>query len=1038
MLSCALAATATAGAAPPGSTLWVSVPSGFGPFPAQDVNESAGFYNNVDRPDSIGASADGRFVAFASQSDGLSDVDDDRLNGVFLRDRVAQTTTLISRVSGAAGAAANGDSYSPTISDDGRYVAFASRATNLAPEDLDTRVDVYVRDRQTETTTLLTQTLGPFGTKSNGDSSEPVISGDGSAVAFATSATNLDGLLGPDGGTDSDVYRRTLSGSMTLVSRIGGGMKANGESYEPSISDDGNRIAYASTATNLDPADAGAETSVYRYDIGAATATLISRQSAADGGAVADSYTEEPSISGNGDAIAFRTLSTNLDGAGGPDTTGSADIYVRRVSTAVTTLASRATGAAGAIAGASSQTPAINNAGTRVAFNSEASNLGFTGPPGTETAALFERDLAGTTTTLLSTGPGGPEGMFGGHVEYAGASTAVVFATGGAPGLSPDQNGLTTQVFFRGPPADPELVSRPGGAGTNAIARFVGAYGSFVPGARQISEDGRYVVFQTVSPGILSAGAAVIRQSIARRDLLTGETVLVSRASGVDGAPANAFAQDPTISADGNRVAFDSAASNLDLVDTVGQNDVFVRDMAVATTSLISRADGPAGVASNGGSFTPRISADGRSVVFVSGATNLVTGDTNARSDAFVRGIDAGTTTLVSRADGTAGALANAGASKADISGDGRLAVFETTSSNLGDGDADIEPDIFVRDLAAGATRLVSRADGDGAKATAVAPAISSDGRIVGFESSATSLGLPAAAPTQVFLRDLGARTTRLVSSTPGGPPADKDSGFAGLSSDGSSVLFASSATNLGVPAVDFTNRLFLRRLPDGAPQAISRKDGVNGALLDASALAASISGDGSCAVFTSRGDPALPGISPDFYAVYVRVLSSECPKTPPATTTTTPAPADTVAPKILAFSFVPKSFRVGPGRTAVSAAKPKPKKKKVRTGTAITLRATEPGTVRIALVRLLPGRRVGTSCRKPARKLRKRKACTRAVAQGTLTRRAKGTTTKIAFTGRVGRRRLAAGKHRASATVTDAAGNRSAARTVSFTVRSR
>ena len=79
------------------------------------------------------------------------------------------------------------------------------------------------------------------------------------------------------------------------------------------------------------------------------------------------------------------------------------------------------------------------------------------------------------------------------------------------------------------------------------------------------------------------------------------------------------------------------------------------------------------------------------------------------------------------------------------MSGDGRLVVFQTHSSNLGDGDADAQPDIYVRDPAANTTRLVSRADGDGAKATAGNPLISADGRIVGFESAAASLGVPPA-----------------------------------------------------------------------------------------------------------------------------------------------------------------------------------------------------------------------------------------------------------------------------------------------------
>ncbi len=931
-----------------------------------------------------------------------------------------------------------------------------------------------------------------FAAKSDGSSTEPVISADGTAVAFATTATNLDGLLGPDGDTDSDVYRRTLSGTMTLVSRIAGGMKANGESFEPAISDDGRYVAFVSTATNLDPADTGSTDSVYRYDVVTPTQVLVSRQSAADGGVVAGSYATDPAISGNGDVVAFSTLAPNLDGPSDPDSADS-DIYVRRVSTSVTTLVSRATGVAGTKGLGDSYRPAINDSGTRVAFISRATNLGFTPPPDSDAQAVFERDLAGATTTLLSTGPGGPGVMRANRVDYAGASS-VVFAAGDGPGLSPDQNGLTTQVFFRAPPANPELVSRPSGTGTTAIARFVGAYTSYIPGARQISQDGRYVVFQTYSPGILSAGSTPIKLSIARRDLLTGETILISRASGADGAPADQSAQDPTISADGNRIVFGSTASNLDPADGHVGLDIFVRDVAAATTSLVSRADGATGNAPDGSSFDPRISADGHWVAFASDAANLVSGDSNARRDAFVRGIDAGTTTLVSRADGAAGALGGNDTNHADVSGDGRLAVFETTASNFGDGDSDAAQDVFVRDLAAGTTRLVSRADGDGVKATAHDVAISADGRVVAFESSATSLGLPAGSQDQVFVRDLAARTTRLVSATPGGARSDESAALGGLSSDGATVLFTTAGTNLGVTPPTESNEVYERRMPDGAPRAISRRDGENGALLDGYASGAAISGDGTCAAYTARGGGLVDGISPDYQQVYVRTLSSECPKDPPETTITSgpsgtvatstvdfgfssdeagstfecsvngaafaacasplhrsgladgpftfavratdpagfvdPTPASrtvtiAVPPSITAFSFAPRSFFVGPGRTAISAAK----KKKRRTGTKITADGDRGRHVRIAITRQLPGRRVGKSCRKPTRSLRKRKACKRTVTEGTLTRRAKGTTTKITFTGRVGKTRLAVGTHGASATVTDAAGNRSKTR---------
>ena len=214
----ALAAAVPAGAATPGSTIWAGVPSGFEPSPAQDVNDSGSYSAPVDRPDHLGASADGRYVVFTSYSDGLSSQDDDTLANIFVRDRVAKTTTLVSRASGASGAPANGSSFDPTISDDGRYVAFSSTASNLAPDDTDTDGDIFVRDLQNATTMLISETTGIFGNPSDGVyATNRSSAGTAGAVAFTTTATNLDGFLGPDGDTNPDVYRRTLAGTMSLI-----------------------------------------------------------------------------------------------------------------------------------------------------------------------------------------------------------------------------------------------------------------------------------------------------------------------------------------------------------------------------------------------------------------------------------------------------------------------------------------------------------------------------------------------------------------------------------------------------------------------------------------------------------------------------------------------------------------------------------------------------------------------------------------------------------------------------------------------------
>src|SRR5262249_29375432 len=161
----------------------------------------------------------------------------------------------------------------------------------------------------------------------------------------------------------------------------------------------------------------------------------------------------------------------------------------------------------------------------------------------------------------------------------------------------------------------------------------------------------------------------------------------------------------------------ESLASNLDPADGDSLQDVFVRDLQAGTTTLVSRAGGAGGAKADRESVSPAISADGRFVAFDSVATNLDPGDADTAGDTFVRDLQAKTTTLVSRAGGAAGAKADAESGSPAISADGRFVAFNSVATNLDPADGDIATDIFVRDLQANATTLVSRAAGaSGAK----------------------------------------------------------------------------------------------------------------------------------------------------------------------------------------------------------------------------------------------------------------------------------------------------------------------------------
>ncbi|NOT31934.1 MAG: hypothetical protein HOP15_15925, partial [Planctomycetes bacterium] len=210
------------------------------------------------------------------------------------------------------------------------------------------------------------------------------------------------------------------------------------------------------------------------------------------------------------------------------------------------------------------------------------------------------------------------------------------------------------------------------------------------------------------SVGFLAAGALLLAALVAP---VAGQvTRRVSVSTG--GAQANGESVIPSISADGRYVAFVSSASNLVAGDTNATDDVFVRDRLVGATERVSIDS--LGVESNSYCMWPSISADGRYAAFVSSASNLVAGDTNATDDVFVRDRWSGTTERVSV--DSLGMEANGYCMWPSISADGRYAAFVSSASNLVVGDTNATDDVFVHDRWTGATERVS-VDSGGAQA---------------------------------------------------------------------------------------------------------------------------------------------------------------------------------------------------------------------------------------------------------------------------------------------------------------------------------
>ena len=213
-----------------------------------------------------------------------------------------------------------------------------------------------------------------------------------------------------------------------------------------------------------------------------------------------------------------------------------------------------------------------------------------------------------------------------------------------------------------------------------------------------LSADGGRVAFRTEADN-LSAEDNNAVPNIFMRDLGAGTTRLVSRADGAGGAASDNFSSEPDLSADGLRIAFLSGADNLSADDATGVVDVFVRDLRTQAVTLASRADGPGGPGADGNVDEAAISADGRHVAFDSDADNLSAADGNAFPNVFVRDLQAATTTLVSRSAGAAGAGGDGGSQEPAVSGDGRYVAFFSTADNLSAEDDDAVDDIFRRDV---------------------------------------------------------------------------------------------------------------------------------------------------------------------------------------------------------------------------------------------------------------------------------------------------------------------------------------------------
>jgi Tol biopolymer transport system component len=378
-----------------------------------------------------------------------------------------------------------------------------------------------------------------------------------------------------------------------------------------------------------------------------------------------------------------------------------------------------------------------------------------------------------------------------------------------------------------------------------------------------ISADGRYVVFWSLATNLVP-GDTHGSYDVFVRDRVNGTIERVSvDSAGVQGT---GDSLDPSISADGRYVAFESQAPNLVPGDTNGSWDAFVHDRQSGTTERLSVDSG--GVQGNNNSFDPCISADDRYVAFYSSATNLVSGDTNEVFDIFVRDRQGGTTERVSV--DSSGVQADGESEVPSISADGRYVAFQSLATNLVPGDTNGSWDIFVRDRQGGTTERVSvdstGGQGDG---NSYYPAISADGRYVAFYSLATKL-VPGDKnrSADVFVHDRQRGTTERVSVDSSGTQGDGESRNPWISADGRYVAFESLATNLVPGDTNGIRDVFVRDRRSGTTERASVDSG--GGQGNGDSGTPSISADGRYVAFHSFADNLVPGDTAGVYDVFI------------------------------------------------------------------------------------------------------------------------------------------------------------------------
>lgn len=697
-------------------------------------------------------SADGRYVVFQSLARNLVTPPTNGRWQVYLRDRQLQTTTLISRT--AAGAAAPDGGYTPRISADGRHIVYAS-LDGLVAEDNNDRADIYHYDRVTGVTRLAS--VSGQGDIGNGDSSQPQISADGRYVVFRTTADNF---FPNDVNFAEDVVLHDLTTGVTVVASVKpDGSQFGGSRYLAlgnAISADGRYVLFL-TSQALEPGDSNAAMDGFRFDRLSGTSERVTRGL---GGSLLARGATARAISADG---ATFVMDSTEDGLVPGLTGGYYHSYARHIADGNLTLLKIRAGAARY----NEQVQSCNLSGDAAVAYCTSRDRDVAVRNGADFSNLFRIPVgadAGVQVSLpreLPLAAGNAASGWTGSVSSDGRYVAFEST---ANNLVPDDTNGVTDVFLR---------DRVAGTTRRISLTAAGTQSDCASTAPRITADGRYVVFG--SCGALVAPASGSLPQVYRYDRVSDSVQLVS--TNASGQPCNSSCPAAGISADGSVVAFYSKATNLvaDPLPTAG--GLFLRTLPGGAPVLVNRPF--QGDRADGATTGLLLTGDGRFVYYGDSSTNLVPGDSNGVADIFAFDRLAGTTQRVSLDN--AGQQLTVESTLRGVSHDGGSFLAQTISGGF------VCPDwgFYVRDLSSGQSECIATS---GNYAT-----LSGDGRRVLFTDWYSPNPDLLQVQEHVYVYDRDARLRFRV--TPAG--MNRSARPLGACAGGQCLLLASDASNL-------------------------------------------------------------------------------------------------------------------------------------------------------------------------------------------------------------------------------------------------